>query len=202
MSSTIGDYLFWRLATLGARQVLGCTSSSNPFPDGIPILQFPAGTLFIGSVQRNRLTHVDITRYQAIPTRTEIDVFVVSPDAANLAACVTIGWQYYPGRPVVFIQELQHAELRSAADLTAGVPFGAATILTAASTATAQIDSILNTMLYKNKTVYIGISSSMAGVVITVPTAGSAGSGASTGYSVGAGEINAATAAVAMAFIR
>lgn len=39
---------------------------------------------------------------------------------------------------------------------------------------------------------YIGIPSEMAGVVVALPAAGSAGG--SAGYSVGAGEVNAATA--------
>ena len=77
---------------------------------------------------------------------------------------------------------------------TAGFSFAATAILSNSSTATSQIESVLQTMLYENKAVYIGIPSSMAGVVVALPAAGSAGAGSSNGYSAGAGEVNAATA--------
>jgi hypothetical protein len=112
MSSTIGDYLFWKLATLGARQVLSCTPCKNPTPNTVSVSPFHAGTLFIGSIQRNRLTHVDTTRYEAITFSTEVGVFAVAPNAADLTACFAAGRYYFPGRPIVFIQELHAAEFR------------------------------------------------------------------------------------------
>lgn len=124
----------------------------------------------------------------------------------------------YPNTDSAYIQL---ANSTSASELTAGFTFAAVTIINTPSVATAQIDRILNTMLYESKAVYIGIAPSVAGVVISVAPGGTGGSAASTGYSVGAGQINAASAgeflccvnstreeltliatAIAMAFIR
>ncbi|KAF1972749.1 hypothetical protein BU23DRAFT_643516 [Bimuria novae-zelandiae CBS 107.79] len=202
MSTTIGDYLFWKLATTGAHQVLG------------------RGTLFIGSIQRNRLSHVDITRSNVTLTSTEVGVFVVSSDTSDLAACFEAGRQYLPGRPVVFVQELNSNEFRGASDFIAGLPFAAAAVINTASTAIQQIDQVVDTMLYYRQPVYIGIAPEVAGVVVALSGGCGSGAGArtATGYIVSAEQLNAASAgelvcsvvairelmvlAVAMSFIR
>lgn len=113
MSSPIGDYLFWKLATLGARQALGHGQSNNvPDKFGLTSSNFASGTIFIGSIQRNRLVHMDITRSRPILSSTEIGAFVTSSDSADLAACFELGRQYFPNRPVILVQELSNAELR------------------------------------------------------------------------------------------
>jgi TPP-dependent 2-oxoacid decarboxylase len=89
-------------------------------------------------------------------------------------------------------------DANSAADLTAGMGFAAATIVDATSTAVSQIDGILNTMFYERKAVYIGIVPSVAGVVIAVSPGDTAGSSGSTGYSVSAGQVHAASAGESM----
>ena len=113
MSSPIGDYLFWKLATLGARQVLGHGQSNNTSHKlSFTSSDLAPGTIFIGSIQRNRLVHVDVTRSRPILSSTEVGAFVTSSDSADLAACFELGRQYFPNRPVILVQELGNAELR------------------------------------------------------------------------------------------
>ena len=113
MSSPIGDYLFWKLATIGAHQVLGHGQrDKTPGKLVVSSSDLTPGTIFIGSIQRNRLAHVDITRSRPILSSTEVGAFVVSSDPTDLAACFEMGRQYFPSRPVILIQELSNAEFR------------------------------------------------------------------------------------------
>lgn len=68
------------------------------------------GSLFIGSIQRNRLLHVDSTRTQLAPSNTEIGAFSVSSTAADVVACYEDGRRLFSWRPVVFIAELPSAQ--------------------------------------------------------------------------------------------
>lgn len=65
------------------------------------------------------------------------------------------------------------------------------------ATAAAQVESVLNTMLYESKPVYIGVAPEVLGVVIALPAAGTAGSSSGAGqgrYVMTAGQVNAASA--------
>lgn len=62
--------------------------------------------------------------------------------------------------------------------------------------AATQIDQVLDVMLYYNQPVYIGVSTATAGTIIALPAGVSPGSGSSgsSGNTVSAGQLNAASA--------
>ena len=112
MSSTIGDYLFWKLSTIGVRRVLSRGQSEFLVHLHCIRLTIFIGQLFLGSIHRNHLNSVNITHNAIASYSTEIAAFVVSSTSEDLAACYEVGQHNFPQRPAIFIQELDSAETR------------------------------------------------------------------------------------------
>ncbi|KAF1951546.1 hypothetical protein CC80DRAFT_538805 [Byssothecium circinans] len=106
------------------------TTSSGNCPSSIPFST--------GSVPRNHLTYINLTRTYVTPSTTEVGCFATTPAAGDLA-------------------------FSSVADITSNLPFAAATVINSPTTAASQIDRVLNTMLYESKPVYIGLPLAVAG---------------------------------------
>ncbi|KAF2871693.1 hypothetical protein BDV95DRAFT_607110 [Massariosphaeria phaeospora] len=183
MTSTVGDYLFSRLAEIGVRRVLGHNRN----------------TLFIGSIQRNRL---DYSNTNGEFYSEAVGAFVVSSQAEDLDACYAAGTRLFPWRPVVFVVEHASAQYQDLSQITHGHAFASATVLNSPATAASQINRALTTMLYERKPVYIGISLAVAGQMMPNGSIGvSSASGGGGGAASGAEQENSAKAAVAMGFI-
>lgn len=74
--------------------------------------------------------------------------------------------------------------MNSTATVTAGLTFAAATILASPTTVASQVNRVLNTMLYENKPVYIGVSVAVAGQMMPA-TSVSQGPGSSAAGTAG-----------------
>ncbi|KAF2677982.1 hypothetical protein K458DRAFT_409304 [Lentithecium fluviatile CBS 122367] len=182
MSSTVGDYLFWRLSGIGVRNVIGRGPSS----------------LFLGSIQRNHLNHIDSTRTSPSPSGNEVGAFVASSAAGDLSACYEEGRRLFAWRPVIIVSELESAQFTSVGNVTANLHFAAAIIINSPVTAASQINRVLDVMLYESKPVFIGLSLAVAGQIMSLPQTvpSTSGGNASGQYA------SCADAAVAMSFIR
>ncbi|KAF2792522.1 hypothetical protein K505DRAFT_418407 [Melanomma pulvis-pyrius CBS 109.77] len=184
MTSTVGDYLFAKLAEHGVRRVLG--------PRG--------GTLFIGSIQRNNLQYSDIT----LPSRNsncyEVGAFVISSQAEDLSESYNGGSLIFPWAPVVYVVEHGSAQFQDLSSITSKHHFAATTILNSPSTASSQIDRVIRVMLRERKPVYIGLSLAVAGQVMPAAK-GSLQSTQQPVYHGDSAEEGCADAAVAMSFI-
>lgn len=110
MSSTVGDYLFAKLARVGVRRVFGYRRGLlRRNLELLPTLT-NIGCLFIGSIQRNNLAYDDINHMTSTPDVGQIGAFVVSSQPDDLTACYAQGMQYFPNGPVVYIVEHSSAQ--------------------------------------------------------------------------------------------
>lgn len=94
MTSTVGDYLFWRLASSGATRVIGHNQNS----------------VFLGSIQRNNLQYLNPNHHTIVPYVGEVGVFVASSQVGDIYACYQEMRQWFPQSPVVFVMELDSAQ--------------------------------------------------------------------------------------------
>ncbi|KAF2655441.1 hypothetical protein K491DRAFT_428094 [Lophiostoma macrostomum CBS 122681] len=153
MSSTVGDYLFSQLAEMGVRRVLGRHS----------------GTHFLGSIQRNCLRYESLDHMSSTPDYSEIGVFVITPQSGELHHCHHYGSHYFPYRRVVYIVEHSSAQFNRVSESVSQYDFAMTTVLNSPATAASQIRRALDSMLYQNKPVYIGVSMAVAGQLMSNP---------------------------------
>ncbi|KAF2264994.1 hypothetical protein CC78DRAFT_600972 [Lojkania enalia] len=148
--TTVGDYIFSKLAGIGGRRVLG----------------YGRVSVFTSSIERNHLLYHDLSYIASTRSLEEIGAFIVS-SPPNLSACYHQGSFYFPSGALLYIEEIQTAQFQST---TSQHEFSAVAFIADTSTAAAQIEQVLNSMLCYRKPGYIGVPVAVAGELMPMPS--------------------------------
>ncbi|PVH93042.1 hypothetical protein DM02DRAFT_634871 [Periconia macrospinosa] len=208
-STTIGDHLFQKLASINVQRIISHSQSISTFPILLPLSQTPLtsppqGTIFAGSIHRSNLT---LTPQPPTTQTSSTETICFLASSADLTVCYNDAARFFGYRHVVIVQELDSA---SSQTQTANLDFAAATILNSPLTAIAQIDRMIGALSYAaGKPVYIGLALPVAGLVVGGGGQGNGnGSGNGNGRAerqkvvVGREEEEMAEAALAMSMLR